>query len=435
METRSASQPFEEIHDALQRLDRSQLIPQTSRLEQSRLDITEKNRSSRLPWRGQFAPELIEYFLDVYTRPGATVLDPFCGSGTVMFEGMAKDLHSIGADVNPAAYLLSSAVRFTNIDKTKKAALMETARRLAHKFYGAPQGDFFDDQQADSGQITATRKIVQETEHDPDLHLIVALCLMLGMGDTRTAGLSVFEKGLRLVSALVNGLPNSKLCAKALLADARSLPLEDASVDLVITSPPYINVFNYHQNYRPVLELMGWHPLMAAPTEIGANRKHRQNRFLTVVQYCLDMQLAFANVSRVLRSNGRLVLVVGRSSSVLGTPFYNGDLLEAVLTSGIGFSIEEHRHRVFLNRFGERIYEEIIVANRPSDHRARSIEIGRSIGLSALEAAVDKAPNASRPIILEALKQAKKVAPSPKLAISIPNPSAHAETSNCVYTE
>lgn len=43
---------------------------------------------------------------------------------------------------------------------------------------------------------------------------------------------------------------------------------------LVLTSPPYINVYNYHQQYRASAEALGWDLLEVAKTEIGSNRKH-----------------------------------------------------------------------------------------------------------------------------------------------------------------
>ena len=54
--------------------------------DQHRLDIVEKERTSALPWRGQFSPQLIEYLLSKHCKKGDYVLDPFCGSGTVLLE-------------------------------------------------------------------------------------------------------------------------------------------------------------------------------------------------------------------------------------------------------------------------------------------------------------------------------------------------------------
>jgi hypothetical protein len=120
-----------------------------------------------------------------------------------------------------------------------------------------------------------------------------------------------FARGASAVLSVLDELAAATGKAECLLRDARDLPVPEASVDAVIASPPYINVFNYHQNYRPATELLGWRPLEAARSEIGANRKHRANRFLTVIQYCLDMWACLKELSRVMRADSPLVLFLG----------------------------------------------------------------------------------------------------------------------------
>ena len=58
-------------------------------------------------------------------------------------------------------------------------------------------------------------------------------------------------------------------------ADARALPVESGSADLVLTSPPYINVHNYNQKYRRSVEALEWDILAVARSEIGSNRQNR----------------------------------------------------------------------------------------------------------------------------------------------------------------
>src|SRR5947208_12976005 len=115
-------------------------------------------------------------------------------------------------------------------------------------------------------------------------------------------------------------MPYTKASLKFFNCDARRLPIQDGLIGLVITSPPYINVFNYHQQYRASVEALGWDLLEVARSEIGSNRKHRGNRFLTVIQYCLDMTDAILELRRVCTDGARIILVVGRESNVRKTP-------------------------------------------------------------------------------------------------------------------
>src|SRR4051794_7364226 len=48
-----------------------------------------------------------ERVLTHFTRPGAHVVDPFCGSGTVLVEARVRGLKATGVDLNPLAVRLS----------------------------------------------------------------------------------------------------------------------------------------------------------------------------------------------------------------------------------------------------------------------------------------------------------------------------------------
>lgn len=69
------------------------------------------------------------------------------------------------------------------------------------------------------------------------------------------------------------------------------------------------------------MEKLGWFPLNAAKSEIGANRKFRQNRFLTVIQYAQDLGQTLDELARVMKPEAIGVMVVGRESKVLGKSF------------------------------------------------------------------------------------------------------------------
>lgn len=158
----------------------------------------------------------------------------------------------------------------------------------------------------------------------------------------------------------VRSLPESSESVEVYQADARKLPAESDSVDLVLTSPPYINVHNYHQKFRRSVEALGWKVLTIAPSEIGSNRQNRGNRFVTVIQYALDMVLAIREMARVARPGARLILVLGRESTVRGVPFLN-----------VAF------HFLMENSFRNWLFEELVW--KTSDARNVSSSTGMAI--------------------------------------------------------
>jgi hypothetical protein len=160
----------------------------------------------------------------------------------------------------------------------------------------------------------------------------------------------------RALKVAALNLPHTQGTITARLCDARLAHTQaSAPPTLVITSPPYINVFNYHQNHRALLEAVGWDMLRVAGSEFGSNRKNRGNRFKTVLQYALDMEQALRGFWQLLQADGRMILVIGRESNVRSSPFYNGLLVENLLTGIGGFTQESKHERQFLNKFGTSI--------------------------------------------------------------------------------
>ena len=160
-------------------------------------------------------------------------------------------------------------------------------------------------------------------------------------------------------------LPFTTVMVEASLCDARLSHLQiRGNAVVILTSPPYINVFNYHQNHRALLELLGFDLLHVAASEIGSNRKNRQNRFRTVVQYALDMEQCLESFALSLATGGRLILVVGRESNVRGLSIPNSGLVRAIADLLGVFEHENTFERRFTNRFGTSIYEDILVLRR-----------------------------------------------------------------------
>jgi len=60
---------------------------------------------------------------EVFSKRGDIVLDPFCGSGTVMLEAVLAGRNAVGADANPLARLISKVkVRKYDFDALRKAS-------------------------------------------------------------------------------------------------------------------------------------------------------------------------------------------------------------------------------------------------------------------------------------------------------------------------
>ncbi|WP_167668208.1 DNA methyltransferase [Roseomonas gilardii] len=383
------------------------------RLEQSRLNITSRSRTSRLPWKGQFSPELIEYLLETVCPTASRVFDPFCGSGTVLYEVAQRGGSGFGTEVNPAAWHLAALVSFCAQNPAAKLSTRNNLRTLREGL--SRTSDLFSHGTSPADVLA----VVHSSEHDIMLRLCVAAAVLLGMGDKPTWTTDAALRGLIAIETLLSEIDSYSGIGICHLADARSTPLENQSIDAVITSPPYINVFNYHQNYRPATELLGWHPLEAAQSEIGANRKFRMNRFRTAVQYCLDISQTLDEMSRVCITGAPVLMVVGRESNVLGAAFRNSDLIVELMEHAGAFKLRRSAERVFTNRFGARIYEDVIVAEC-AGHDRIDPAFARSVGVRALGAALATVPEKNRTTLEAAMDAAGEIEPSRLLTIHPP---------------
>jgi hypothetical protein len=93
--------------------------------------------------------------------------------------------------------------------------------------------------------------------------------------------------------------------------------------------------------------------------------------------------------------------------------------MRALIESSGSFEISQTEHRVFTNRFGESIYEDIIVSRRTGEFSS-DISEAREIGSHALTSARDSVPQKNQKVLEEAIELTNSVCPSPEFSISIP---------------
>jgi DNA methylase len=61
------------------------------------------------PYFAMFPPGFVERYVLAFTEPGDIVFDPFCGRGTTIFESLLLGRYAYGVDINPVAACVSAA--------------------------------------------------------------------------------------------------------------------------------------------------------------------------------------------------------------------------------------------------------------------------------------------------------------------------------------
>jgi len=375
------------------------------------LNIEDKNRSNLFAWRGQFSPQLIECLLEAYCPPGSVVLDPFAGSGTVLLEAATISLPAFGFEVNPSAWSFSKLYEFANVPPaSREQPIAELRTRIEQEFPII----IFSEEELHPEEVEDRIIRIGQSIGDKAKILCNALVVLLDIFNNRLSS-DLVQSKFTALSDLVRRIPYSTGLIKADLQDARNMPLQNQSIDFVLTSPPYINVFNYHQNYRRSVELLGWDLLRVARSEIGSNRANRGNRFRTVIQYCIDMADTFQELARVLKPGGRAVFIVGYESRVLGTPFQNADIAESIARELEMFDTVLRQQRVFTNRFGQSIREDILNFTRDAYSNGHELAstVGRRVAGEALESAIPQAPEKNRALLMDAISRMQQIDGTP----------------------
>lgn len=374
------------------------------------VNIADKKRSNLFTWRGQFSPQLIESLIENYGKDDEILYDPFCGSGTLLIEAARFDLSAFGTELNPAAHGLASIYKLINHSKAQIDNSLTYIENLILDYF--PLNDIFNETQGKELNDLKNELVYALKENKGTVNEIVLNALIIGLDfEQKKLTHKKLQQAWYNLKDKIQNLPSIQKRINVFLGDARQSRLEGNTVDFVITSPPYINVFNYHQNYRKSVEATGFNVLDVAKSEIGSNRKFRSNRYLTVIQYAMDIYQVFEDLKRICKSDSKIIFIVGRESSVRKTSFSNAKLLSEVANL-VGFNLVGEQPRMFKNKFGQDIYEEILRFKISREIDVKPINLASEIALKHLKSALTYAPKESIADLEDAISKYKNVQPS-----------------------
>jgi hypothetical protein len=299
--------------------------------------------------------------------PGATVLDPFCGSGTVLVEAMIAGRRAVGTDLNPIAVRLAT-LKTTPRDASSVDALVTAAREVAAvaderrvRRAGATRRYPPDDVAAFDPhvllELDSLRTAIAKRE-PADVRGVLELVLSAILvkvsrraSDTSTAAsprriaagfpARLFarktEELARRLTELAALLPPDTPPARVSLDDATRLRTVGAStVDAVVTSPPYVATYDYLAHHALRMRWLGLDATAFAAGEMGARRRYAKlDADGARAAWSRELGATLRALSRVCRKGARVVLVVA-DSAVDGQALRADALVDAV-APGSGF--------------------------------------------------------------------------------------------------
>lgn len=349
-----------------------------------------------------FSPVLVErIFKEFNLNSKSVVCDPFCGAGTTLAVAKAREMQSIGFEVNPFAVFITK-VKTTDYDDNDINAFKTTVDKLIcltvdYKI-PLPENDYLNrifDKEMLHAQLTI-RKYIQNLPEAKSKHLAYFAWLstleqcslyrkagnglkvkvhppVYGNGDAFTFAIKcINDKAASMIedySKADNG-PTPLIYEESVTNLGKHI--HDNSLDLVLFSPPYANCFDYTKIYY--LEL--WFGEFVHSTVDQKNirmeslRSHchatwperytnfhlnelnddilpllRQQKLWTpripdmLNGYFADMEEALRQVYAALNKGGHCAIVV--SNSAYAGIIIPTDVFLAIIAQQLGFTVEE----------------------------------------------------------------------------------------------
>lgn len=317
-------------------------------------------------------PQVAGKLLDAYAPEAKFLFDPYCGSGTSLVEGMIRGINATGTDLNPLACLISKAkTSIPNLNNLRKQIaelgqfILSPKEVIAPKqIAGISRLDFwfkphvieklsllksFIDALPDEAICLFFQVAFSETVRESSntrneefkLYRYDAQKLEKFEPDVfgiMTAKLKRNLVGLQqFISRLANleQIPQAKVYNFDTKSDVPSDYLPQASIDIVVTSPPYGDSHTtvaYGQYSRLSAawlglkspekvdnNLMGGNVLKSVPKfpsaelnkAIDAIKLKDEKRACEVAAFYSDLQSSISSISKLIRQNGYACYVVG----------------------------------------------------------------------------------------------------------------------------
>lgn len=290
------------------------------------------------PFHGKFIPQIPKTIIEHLTKPGDTVLDPFCGSGTALVEANILNRKSIGTDIAPIAVLVSKVKTTyieteelaTEIKKIEKMVFQKTAKSVIPDF---PNKDIWYNERTlkELGNIWG-QILTFKSNTDIFDFFKVAFSSILKTAANRSEhwnwafiGDNILPKidkyvdpnkiFFNTIKRMANGMREfgeikTNKSVKVLQIDTRKLSnYLKKKVDLIITSPPYCFAIDFNRYYRLSYYWFDWEINKNRDIEIGARSKRGKKN--SVDEYFADMAICIKEFYKILADDGFCCFTLG----------------------------------------------------------------------------------------------------------------------------
>jgi hypothetical protein len=304
---------------------------------------TSKQRAAsslhEISYRACFKPQLPRFFIERLTRPGGLVYDPFLGRGTSVIEAALLGRGVAGCDVTPLSVILTKPrlnplthddvrQRLSELDWNYDGAIDEELLAFYHRdtlreIYALRTHLLASKVVHPQAEVDAWIRMVATnrlTGHSAGFFSVYTLPPNQAVSAARQRRINILRSQIpprrsvpelitRKTRTLLRGISTSDrdLLGKAAAAavfitgSCENTPrLETGSVDLIVTSPPFLNVVDYAGDNW----LRCWFNGIDA-TKIGIRTLRKPEEWVA------QMTMVFKELERVLSKGGHIAFEVG----------------------------------------------------------------------------------------------------------------------------
>lgn len=269
------------------------------------------------PYRGKISAIDARQVIHQLPHDG-TLLDPFCGSGTIVYEAQRWGLSVIGVDNNPIACILSRAktqpIDGRNIITHCQEIIRRTKTLINLKCMNEWPKKFFHHKTAEEIMRILHFKGEMSDYEIAACYGAIALTARacnhykwssksIGKIISPHRYVNFYRKFLSKIKKHIKFV-DGNYPAKIIQYDTRKLSdvIEQESIDFVYTSPPYFDALDYTSYYTRIIYEI----------DDDFDRKRiRGDLIQTFSTYADDMKIALSEIKKVTRKGAMTVFVVG----------------------------------------------------------------------------------------------------------------------------
>ena len=288
------------------------------------------------PYPAKFTPQLVNGYLSTFCKQGYAIIDPFCGSGTTIVEGVINGINAVGIDLNPIACIVSKA-KSNNYKKediqlvdsiVNQIKTLNTNSDVTIPDFPNRSHWFQDNVSAELATIKTKINLVENVKAK-DL-LLCAFSKIIVKVSNQDSEVRYTAKSKNhpdgtvytlFTETLLNYIDVLKsnefsILAKTEIYNGDSLfelkRFTDNQFDFVMTSPPYINTFDYYLYHKLRMYWLDYDHRPVRNNEIGNHHRIDTKDFATAKKEYEDAMLKIMNeLSRVTKPKSKFVMIIG----------------------------------------------------------------------------------------------------------------------------